>query len=470
MCIRDSGLGDVYKRQNIANRQTNDFLAWDGSSYDNVTPAGDIGISVAGNIATFSITAGSIINADVNTNAGIAQSKLAMNAATTRANATGIAQSDLGLASFDSGDFTVTNGFVTLKEGSVDYSDLPDMAQKTVLANITSGTADTVAVSIDDLIDTYSKFTTTGVASRIVQTGTDGSIDAQKFKLDNFDILDQTNLTMTLKTPGGAKVFDTVGSVASNTTTTFPGSVQLGNTDIAASFFQKNSSYGDPSDSTQNSPRLASDWAYTSFIEAPGEKGSSSTGIAVGAGTGFTAAGEIAIIANNNVAAVKFTQTAASPSSNNGYALGTSSLRYSTVYATALDGLATSAKYADLAENYLADNDYEVGTVLIFGGEQELTTTNIKGDTKVAGVVSENPAHLMNSQLEGEHVTPLALQGRTPCKVIGTVKKGDMIVTSAIPGYGMVNNIPGIGTIIGKAVGTKDDDGHGIVEVVIGRV
>ena len=338
------------------------------------------------------------------------------------------------------------------------------------MANITGGTADVTAVTVDDLIDAYSKFTSTGVASRVVQTGSDGSIDAQKFKLDNYDILDQTNLTMTMKTPGGAKVFDTVGSIPSNTTTTFPGTIQIGGTDVTASFFQKNSSFGDPSDATQNEPRLGSDWIYTSFIEAPGEKGSSSTGIAVGAGTGFTAAGEIAIIANNNVAAMKFTQTAASPSSNNGYSLGTSSLRYSTVFATSLDGLATSAKYADLAENYLADEDYEVGTVLIFGGEQELTTTKYKGDRKVAGVVSENPAHLMNSQLEGDHVTPLALQGRTPCKVIGKVEKGDIIVTSAIPGYGMVDNNPVIGTVIGKAVGTKDDDGHGIVEVVVGRV
>ena len=93
-----------------------------------------------------------------------------------------------------------------------------------------------------------------------------------------------------------------------------------------------------------------------------------------------------------------------------------------------------------------------------------------KGDRKVAGVVSENPAHLMNSQLEGDHVTPLALQGRTPCKVIGKVEKGDIIVTSAEAGYGMVDNNPVIGTVIGKAVGTKDDDGHGIVEVVVGRV
>tara|TARA_Y200000002_G_scaffold6250_1_gene5335 strand:- start:1204 stop:4308 length:3105 start_codon:yes stop_codon:yes gene_type:complete len=454
----------------IANRATNDLLIYDGSGYDNATPAGDIGLSVSSNIVTFSITAGAIVNADVNTNAGIAQSKLSMNAASTRANATGITQADLGLASFDSDDFSVTNGWVTLASGAVDYGDLPTQAQNTVIAKITAGTGAPTAVSVDNLIDAYSKFTTTGVASRIVQTGTDGSIDTQKLKLDNYEVLDQTNLTMTMKTPGQGVVFNTVGSIPSNTTTTYPGSIQIGGTDTTPSFFQKNSTFGSTSDATLNEPRLASDWVYTSFIEAPGEKLSSSTGIAVGAGTGFTNAGEIAIIANNNVAATVFTQTSMNPSSNNGYNLGTSSLRYGNVYATALDGLSTSAKYADLAENYLADKEYEVGTVLVFGGEEELTTTSVKGDMKVAGVVSENPAHLMNSGLEGNHVTALALTGRTPVKVIGKVAKGDIIVTSAIAGYGMVDNNPSIGTVIGKAVGTKDSDEHGIVEVVVGRV
>ena len=446
-------------------RTTGDIMVYDGAQYDNATPAGDIELSYSGNIVTFAITANSIVNADVNTNAAIAQSKLAMNAASTRANATGIAQSDLGLASFDEGDFTVTDGFVTLKDGGVDYADLPDMATKTVIANITGGTADATAVTVDDFIDAYSKFTTTGVASRIIQTGTDGSIDAQKFKLDNYEILDQTNLTMTMKTPGGAKVFDTVGTVPSNTTTTFPGTVQIGDTSVTASFFQKNSSFGDPVDATQNEPRLGTDWVYTSFIEAPGEKGSASTGIAIGAGTGFTSAGEIAIIANNNVAAMKFTQTAAVPSSTGAYDIGTTALKFGTFH-----GTATSAQYADLAENYLADAEYEAGTVLVFGGEHEVSTTKYKGDRRVAGVVSENPAHLMNSGLEGDNVTAIALQGRTSCKVIGKVEKGDIIVTSAIPGYGMVDNSPVVGTVIGKAVGTKDDDGHGIVEVVVGRV
>jgi hypothetical protein len=204
---------------------------------------------------------------------------------------------------------------------------------------------------------------------------------------------------------------------------------------------------------------------YGSFIEAPGEKGTSSTGIGIGAGTGFSSAGEVAIVANNNTAAVIFKQAAMTPSSNGGYDIGTTVLKFGTFH-----GSATSAQYADLAENYLADAMYDPGTVLVFGGEQELTTTMSKGDRKVAGVVSENPAHLMNSDLQGDFVTALALQGRTTCKVIGAVEKGDIIVSSAIPGYAMVDNNPNVGTVIGKAVGSKDGDEQGFVEVVVGRV
>ena len=64
----------------------------------------------------------------------------------------------------------------------------------------------------------------------------------------------------------------------------------------------------------------------------------------------------------------------------------------------------------------------------------------------------------MNSELQGEHAVAIALQGRVPCKVLGKVEKGDIIVSSAIEGYGIVQNDPVVGTVIGKAVGTKDDD------------
>jgi len=173
----------------------------------------------------------------------------------------------------------------------------------------------------------------------------------------------------------------------------------------------------------------------------------------------------VAIIANDNQPAITFQQTKFIPYTNSTYDIGSSTNNFGTIY-----GEATSAQYADLAENYLADTDYDFGTVLVFGGDQEVTITNEKGDTRVAGIVSENPAHLMNSALEGEHVVPLALQGRVPCKVIGKVNKGDMLVTSAIEGYAIVNNSPGIGQVIGKAVGSKLDEEKGLVEIVVGRV
>jgi len=160
----------------------------------------------------------------------------------------------------------------------------------------------------------------------------------------------------------------------------------------------------------------------------------------------------------------------ANSGADNGVAIGASGNKYNAVWATTFHGTATEALYADLAENYLGDDAYEPGTVLVFGGEAEVTLCRTKGETSVAGVVTTNPAHLMNSALQGDNVVGLALQGRVPCKVIGRVAKGDMLVTSAIAGHAMVNNSPGVGQVLGKAVGTKDDEDRGIVEIVVGRV
>jgi hypothetical protein len=142
----------------------------------------------------------------------------------------------------------------------------------------------------------------------------------------------------------------------------------------------------------------------------------------------------------------------------------------STLTASIFSGTASQANFADLAEKYVGDAAYAPGTVVVFGGDEEVTTTNTKGDRKIAGVVSTDPAYLMNNQLEGDTVLPLALTGRVPCNVIGRVEKGDMLVTSAIPGYAIVDNDPKLGTVIGKAVGTKDNDERGVVEVVVGRM
>jgi hypothetical protein len=127
------------------------------------------------------------------------------------------------------------------------------------------------------------------------------------------------------------------------------------------------------------------------------------------------------------------------------------------------------ATYADLAEFYSADAEYEPGTVLIFGGTAEVTTTTIGNDSRVAGVVTTNPAYVMNSELEGVRAC-VALQGRVPVKVLGIIKKGDLITTSSIPGYACKAMNPQVGTIIGKAVADKLDPNKGIIEVAVGRL
>ena len=92
--------------------------------------------------------------------------------------------------------------------------------------------------------------------------------------------------------------------------------------------------------------------------------------------------------------------------------------------ANVFEGTATSARYADLAEKYLADQDYEVGTVVVVGGEAEVTASAY--GQRAIGVVSANPAFMMNAELEGG--TYIALKGRVPVKVSGQVKKGDQLV------------------------------------------
>ena len=128
-----------------------------------------------------------------------------------------------------------------------------------------------------------------------------------------------------------------------------------------------------------------------------------------------------------------------------------------------------AATFADLAEYYTADREYEPGTVLIFGGDAETTTTNVFGDARLAGVVSTDPGLKMNEGLTGTRVC-LALQGRVPCKVVGKVKKGDMLTTAGIVGYAAKAMEPKVGTIIGKALEDKDYTEAGVIEVAVGRV
>mgnify|MGYP001601416788 CR=1 FL=1 len=141
---------------------------------------------------------------------------------------------------------------------------------------------------------------------------------------------------------------------------------------------------------------------------------------------------------------------------------------------TNFNGTATYAKYADLAERYAADATYEEGTVVSFGGEAEVTSAKGYGSTKIAGVVSTKPAFAMNEAAGNSETHPfIALQGRVPCKVVGTVSKGDILVASEVSGTATVwlesTVDPRMTAYVGIAIEDKNTDGEGYVEVKVGK-
>ena len=211
--------------------------------------------------------------------------------------------------------------------------------------------------------------------------------------------------------------------------------------------------------STDPSFVLADLWLGNANVSARTAATSSTTGALVVPFGGIGVGGAIAVNSQNNGIAIYNSGTSGVGN------IGTSGGSFNTVFA-----LATSAQYSDLAENYLADAEYAPGTVLDFGGEQEVTQSTKDLSTRIAGVVSTQPSYLMNSGLtagQGQYVATVAFQGRVPCKVQGIVNKGDMMV-SAGNGYARAEANPIVGSVIGKAL-ENHNDVEGVIEVVVGR-
>jgi hypothetical protein len=150
------------------------------------------------------------------------------------------------------------------------------------------------------------------------------------------------------------------------------------------------------------------------------------------------------------------------PTANVTYNLGSTTAWWSTVY-----GKAVQAQYADLAEHYTADAEYDPGTVVVFGGVEEITVSDISHDPRVAGVISTDPAYLMNAANPG---LPVALTGRVPCQVQGPVAKGDCLVNIRSGVAGRLDPVlHQYGCIIGKSLGEIADDSVQTIEIVVGR-
>ena len=545
--------------------------------------ASDINLTVTRGVSNtewdLQIEPQAIINADVNNSAAIAQSKLNMNAATTRSDATGITQADLGLASFDDDDFTVTDGWVTIKANEIDLADLPVLTQYQIFGRTTNSSGspqiDTYANVIDKglgladgdfgsalaygnpvndpgqaLIKTgagaysVSEIAYNNEATSIAKRDNNGSLQATSFIVGGSAtnvVLSESANVLTFSTPEGGTILTSIGSSKPSIET--GGAINVGDIpSVVESQFHKDSPYGTvggAGGSTTETSSIAARWMYTSFIEAANEKDATGTGIGLGSNTGFAAGGADIITfvtggtVRGKISSVGFTGnvtgnvtgdlTGTATNANNinvdekndnvnyqvlfsanngaGYqrpyidtnnthamynpsthkmTVGTIQAGTLTTGAAATTGTVTGrwslsassrfeATYADLAEYYEGDVEYPVGTVLVFGGDKEVTQSTEHRSTRVAGVVSDQSAYTMNQECQGIK-TLTALQGKVPVNVIGAVAKGDMLVASSIPGYAVVDNDPKVGSVIGKAIGTKDDTERGTVHAVVGRV
>ena len=177
----------------------------------------------------------------------------------------------------------------------------------------------------------------------------------------------------------------------------------------------------------------------------------------VGTLTALTVSGAITV---NSGAAVTAIVNGATTGVGN---IGSSTVAFNTVFAKA-----TTAQYADLAEKYTADAKYAPGTVVMFGGNNEVTVATEDSTTKIAGVISTNPGFIMNEGLESAFIAVVALQGRVPCQVVGPVRKGDMMVAAG-NGAARAENNPKLGTVIGKSLEDSDLESN-TIEVAVGRL
>lgn len=191
-----------------------------------------------------------------------------------------------------------------------------------------------------------------------------------------------------------------------------------------------------------------------------GSLANGNSNVTIGAG----AAVSISVTGTANVITVNTSNLI--PTGNGTVSLGSTSNRFANLW-----GLSSSAQYADLAEMFLADDKYPVGTVLMIGGDAEVTAAT-KDSRAIVGTVSDKPGFLMNDRLDGDNAVPVAYIGRVPCRVEGEVKKGDLLIVSNNAGIACsvtITNSDLLGKLIGKSL--EDSDGtKELIEILVGRL
>jgi hypothetical protein len=639
-----ANVNSLYKLQDISSSLDTGIVSGESLVYDSTItnnasttggwrsvnqPTGDVNITYSSGTLTTAIQSGKIYNSMVNASAAIAQSKLAMNAASTLASASGITQSNLGLASFDSSYFTSTSGWISILSGSISLAKITSIGNGSILANFSGSaaspqetTAQTVLQNaLYNLFNTSSgvltytgtlnsaaltSVTTSGAANSLVKTDANGYINVGQLSINSYKIISTSGTTLQLYTPSGYNFATSSGSTSGNTVTAITGTLDVtggtlkslsltsganstvgtvignwqvltsstwdvtngtlksttlttgangtvgsvvgnwqvgagstwdvssgtlktttlttggtttagtitgawtvngsitvgsgGSTNTTAITTGSSTTAGTITGAWGLNGSLTGTWASTGVIDVTAgtlksatlTTGSTTTpGTLTGAWTlnGSLTGGNVSVGSSLTVTSI----TSGSPSSNgtltgywsltSGSTLDCTAGTFKTTTITtgsdttsgtiqgnwSLTGASKlQATYADLAEFYEGDIEYSPGTVLVFGGDKEVTTTNSMNDTRLAGVVTTNPAYVMNSDQTGIKVC-IALAGRVPCKVVGKVKKGDMLTTSATPGFAVKAINPTLGSVVGKALEDKDYGEAGVIQIAVGR-
>jgi hypothetical protein len=158
------------------------------------------------------------------------------------------------------------------------------------------------------------------------------------------------------------------------------------------------------------------------------------------------------------------------PTSDSTFDLGSATFKWQNVYADTLNGTAVEALYADLAERFEADAAYSVGTVVALGGAAEVTAVTEEASESVFGVVSGKAAYLMNSGAGSNDTHPaIAMTGRVPVRVVGTVLKGQRLISSSVSGVARAAQ-DGEATsfnVVGRALADKYSSEEGTVMAVV---
>jgi len=179
--------------------------------------------------------------------------------------------------------------------------------------------------------------------------------------------------------------------------------------------------------------------------------------------------GNLAVGSSLTVANTTIVAGSILPSSANAISIGSSVLSFANVWATTFRGQAITAQYADLAERFESDSAYPAGTVVALGGAKEITAAAEDLTEDVFGVVSTRAAFLMNGDAGNDATHPaVAVQGRVPVRVTGTVRKGDRLVSA---GAGLARSASRAEitafNVIGRSLQDKRTAGEGIVEAIV---